>query len=349
MKLKLGKKAEQDVYFQTDTAFNCHISLIGKSGSGKTAEAQKIMIEIAEQGGTVIALDLHQTLAPDKIFAPYRADFEKLLSSVDVYNKGFACEMFTPIKYADGSVEKSVDTVEAVLEMLSGTLHLGCNQQAALRAAVEYVMYEGFFATEGIAALGNALANIETKPAISVREKLYPIFSHNIFRNGKLPLVPRKINVLRLSKFSLGTQELVAELILSQIWRLAQSGAFMESRLFIFIDECQNLPAGEKNVLPKIITEGRQHGLNVILATQQLLPKSKSKVQQVIGQCDLKLFFQPDASQAKEVASKLDLCRTNEWILVLRNLKRGEFVAQGNLLLEKQLLTKPVKISAITG
>ena len=75
MRINLGTYKNRGVAFDCENALNKHLLILGKSGGGKTVEAQKIMPEIVKEGGTVMALDLHQTLASSQIFWKYKPDF----------------------------------------------------------------------------------------------------------------------------------------------------------------------------------------------------------------------------------------------------------------------------------
>ncbi len=82
---------DKKVYFNTDISMNNHMLLLGKSGSGKTVQAQKLMIEIVKQGGTVVAVYMHQTLSRNQIFWKYKEDFNKYLTEIDAYQNGICC------------------------------------------------------------------------------------------------------------------------------------------------------------------------------------------------------------------------------------------------------------------
>ena len=63
----LGKYKKQEVAFDRDRSMNCHILLLGESGCGKSTMAQKMMLKIVEEGGTVVTLDIHHVLDDSQI------------------------------------------------------------------------------------------------------------------------------------------------------------------------------------------------------------------------------------------------------------------------------------------
>ncbi len=344
--INIGTYNKKSVYFDCENALNKHILLLGKSGGGKTVEAQKIMLEIAKNGGTVMALDLHYALAPSQILEKHRSDFALYTNDIDVYQHGISCNLFEPLSFEDGTMEQEVDTIAAITDVFSRILNLGCNQRTALRAAIDYVMRTNKFETEGFAAVGKALLNTETKTSESVHEKLYYFILHNIFRYGDSFLENGKINVIRLGKFALNVQEMVAELLLSYIWRLGMIGKFNESGIYIFVDECQNLPSGKNSLLAQILSEGRKFNINLILATQILMQGSRSVVQQCLTQCGMTLYFQPDASHINTVVRLINPLSSGEWNSVLCALRRGEFIATGALSVGGHRIEKPLKVTA---
>ena len=312
---------DKKVYFNTDISMNNHMLLLGKLGSGKTVQAQKLMIEIVKQGGTVVAVDMHQTLSGNQIFWKYKEDFNKYLTEIDAYQNGICCNFFEPLVYADGVQEHLSDTVDAVTNVLGRTLNLGMSQQAVLRTAVGYVAQEGGFEREGFRAIDHALARMGSKVADGIEERLHQLSAYNIFRSGQWFAQKGHINVVRLGRFSLGTQELVAEMLLSYLWRLAMAGRFIEGGLYAF-------------------------NLNIILATQQLLQGSASVVQQRLTQCGMILLFQPDVNRVNQIAKMVDVASTGEWRLMLRNLKQGEFVTHGALMVGGSIVEYPIRVSA---
>ena len=139
MRISLGTYKNREVAFDCENALNNHLLILGKSGGGKTVEAQKVMTGIVREGGTVMALDLHQTLAPSQIFWKYKPDFELYTQEVDVYQNGIQCNLLEQITFEDGVQEQLIDTVAAITNVFSRILNLKCNQQAVLRKAVNHV------------------------------------------------------------------------------------------------------------------------------------------------------------------------------------------------------------------
>lgn len=342
--INIGIYNNLTVCFDSASAPNLHMALIGRTGSGKSVEAQKILVELAKQGKTVVVFDTHSVVSDDQIFDTIKGDFNNYTHNVEVYDEGIRCELFTPVVFEDGSSESSFDTVGSIVSVLKRTMTLGSRQQTVLRKAVTRVFSSGLYEKEGIAAISRMLEQDSSTIAGTVREKMFSLSAHNVFRFGKLFVEQGKINVIRLSKFDLETQVIVTEMVLSYLWRLANVSQFKKNDLFLFTDEFQNIPCGKNCALGQILAEGRKFGVHLILATQQMESGSKSVVHQRLLQSGLILFFQPNVGQTSFIARLINPLGVDEWSQVLRSLRKGEFVALGDLTVEGSPVRTPLKV-----
>lgn len=343
--LKLGVYEGKNVTTDADSLFNQHLGIIGGSGGGKTVFAQNILVQLAQQGNLVFALDSHGALAPDQIFEAYEDDFNALVKDIDVHKDGFPVNLFDPITYEDGSAENSRETIGAIVEMLSRPINLGVRQKADLRRAVESVMKSGAYKTEGIQAIDTALSKIGTQQAAGVRERLFSLTENNVFQPGENLFEPGKISIVRLSKFDLETQIVLSEIFIAYLWRLATVGQFKKQPIYLFIDEVHNMPSGKNSTLAQMLSEGRRFGVNLILATQLLADTNKSVVMQRLTQSGLMLYFKPLDSRVDATASLIDPSSKGKWNLALRTLQVGEFVATGHFLLNGCAINYPLRVS----
>ena len=343
--MKLGSFNNLEVTTDTSELINGHISIIGASGSGKTYKSVDLQIQTAEAGATVLAIDNWGTLSPDRMAPCFQSRYNALLHDIDVHTKGIPADLFTRVKYPDGTIEDSEDTVGSIVEMISRSVRMGSIQKSVLRTAVNNVLCNNTYETHGFRAIEEELSKMETSPARAVREKLTPLFSHNIFHPGNNMIISGKINVIRLSKFSGETQRVIAEIVCAHLWRMALADKFMEEPIYLFIDECQNMPCGKDSVLAQMLSEGRRFGINLILATQFLENSSNSTVQQRITQCGLMLFFKPLANKIDQTARMIDPTHKSDWVNVLTGLRKGEFVAVGPLRVNGQKNDCPLKVN----
>lgn len=346
--INLGFHKKKAICFDTKAAMNQHILLLGKSGSGKSTEAQKIILELSRQQRTVLIFDIHSVAAEEQIFSAFRDGFKAKSHEINAYRDGISCNLFQPLVFADGESEKQPDAVEAVVNMLSRTVKLGSKQRIILRKALFSVINNGSYVANGFASIDFALSEFGTADAESVREKLYPLTAHNIFREGDLFIQKEKINLIRLNRFDLETQAVVTELVLSYVWRLAVSSKFRDDGLFIFVDEFLNLPLAKGCAIDQILAEGRKFNINLILTAQQLDLRPSSAAQQWLMQSGLILLFQPGMTQAHTLAKLIGQDAVKEWTKTLSELECGEFIAVGDLTVDGIPIKKPLRISSKT-
>lgn len=169
--------------------------------------------------------------------------------------------------------------------MLAEAIKAGSRQRSELRKALEFLYENEEYEKYGFKSLDTALYNAGTKEAEILRDKLYFLTVHNVFVPENDFYIENKINIFRLSRYDLKTQQLIAEILLSYIWRLAMADKFKKSPVYIFLDECHNLSTGRNNTLAQFLAEGRRFGINLILATQIMEEGKTSIVQQRLTQC----------------------------------------------------------------
>lgn len=346
-KIDLGKVNNIPVYWDLKKSANSHVALIGSSGSGKSVQAQKIICEIAKAGGTVLVIDSHTAFTDDQIFPKYREDIDKYRNDIEAYETGIPCNLFDSVTFMDGIVEKQVDTVGAITDVICRSLKFGVKQRGVLRYAVEFAMKSNLYKENGFRTIGYGLKNISNKVSEEVYERMLPLFEHNVFQAGDGLIKDNRINIVHLSKMDLKTQSVVSEIILSHVWRLANADQFKEKNLFVFIDECQNMDSSSDGPLAVLISEGRRMGVNLILATQMILQGTTNAVQQRISQCGLILYFKPAANRVSLTARSINPSNEAQWLAILRELKVGEFVGAGGLSMMGRSISYPLKISAV--
>ena len=344
--LNVGKYKEKIVTTNDSELTNRHVCVIGESGSGKTVECQRLIASAIENGATIVAFDMHGTLADDQIFWKYKPVFEKYERNVNAQMEGIPCNLFTPATYPDGTSENNINVIGSITEVIAEAINAGSTQRSELRRALQYISENGDYERYGFGAVDIALRNARNRHAETVREKLFFLTAHNVFVSGDEFIHRNHINIFRLSRFDLKTQQLVAEIILAYLWRLANAEEFKVHPIYIFVDECQNMPAGKNNALAQMLSEGRKFGVNLILATQILAQGNTSALQQRITQCGVKLYFKPASNKVSMTARMIDPLRESDWCRLLKTLGIGEFIADGNFLVDGRERNEPLKVSA---
>lgn len=137
------------------------------------------------------------------------------------------------VQYPDGSMEDPADMIGAITDVVSDAIQAGSAQRAELRKGFQLVYETKTYGQYGLSAVDEVLRISGNKTAQTLRERLYPLTPHNTFISGQDFLTDNKINIVRLSRFNLKTQQMVAELLLSYIWRLANVEKFKQNAIYL--------------------------------------------------------------------------------------------------------------------
>lgn len=344
-KVNIGYKDGMKVMIESEIAVNPHVALIGASGSGKTVEAQRIISGLVEQGETVLVISIHNSFIDNQILPYYKEVINKHRCDVYAHRDGIPCRLFEPLIYEDKTKEDVEDVAGAVTDIIERTLSMGRRQKGILRTVIEEVIDAGEYHEKGFIAIGDMLKSLEDKRCDDLYEKYSYVFRKNLFYDGDL-LKEGKVNIIHLDHFDLELQDTVAELLLSYLWRVANAGIFQKNKVFLFVDECQNMISSAKGALAHLISEGRKLGINLILATQMILNGSSNAVQQRISQCGTILYFKPASNRIKQTAKLISPGTDIKWGLRLKRLKVGEFVATGDFMVGEETINYPLVVDA---
>ena len=344
MRIEIGNYCGKPVFFDRKQALNGHMVILGGTGGGKTTEEIKVMVGMAKQNVTILAFDTNNIFSDSQIHSAYLNEFKKYLHEVDAYSEGICVPLFTPLTFSDGEKEKIVDTIDTVTEAFSNTFKFGVKQKSILRTAVGAVVRNDLYKSNGIEALATMLDEIGTAEAAYVKDRISQITEHNIFVDGELFIQPGKINLVRISKFSDDTQRKVMEILSAFLWKYATKEKFKQNGLYMVFDECQNMDLGKRGMIGKILVEGRRFNLNLILSTQVL--SQEAHIKKLMTQAALILNFKPALSELRTVAKLIGGSSEDSWVVILKRLKRGEFIASGAVVYEDNLLTDPLMVSA---
>ena len=99
--------------------------------------------------------------------------------------------------------------------------------------------------------------------------------------------------------------------------------------------------------LAVMISEGRRMGVNLILATQMILQGTTNSVQQRISQCGLILYFKPASNRVALTAKMINPINESKWLMALKDMKVGEFVASGAISIMGRSVSYPITVSAV--
>jgi len=321
---------------------NQSVLVTGTSGSGKTVALQRMECSLAEQGIPILVLNFHGTHAKNQIYPPLQEHYEMLTDRVDVKSNGISLNLLAPITHPDGSGECCEEVANAVVEAFDDVFSLGYRQRSVLRNAILWGMANRKGISNDIEVIEWGLKMQDSSEAEKVLEKFWGIFYSGIFRSTGQFLRSGRITILELESFDVRTQRLMAELVLSSIWRYAVvAGQYAKVPVYIVIDEFQNLSLTSNSILTSYLREGRKYNLALLLSTQTLEVFGKEKkalLQQVAVRC----YFRPASAELSVVAKEIDKAQYKLWFEKLAGLGKGVFIAAGRFEVEGCIVEKPL-------
>lgn len=322
---------------------NVSVCLTGISGSGKTVRMQKIELDCAKRGQTVLVVDTNRTHTGEQIFLPLRREYEVYTNRINAVKDGVDIKFLTPITGQGGTDENFLALVNSAVNALTAGQRFGVKQIGILRSAViEAIKNRGNFATDVEAVAYFLLSN---KKGAEVYQKLWTILKCGVLRPSNKRIEYGKINVLDFSGLDLTTKNVLAEIVLSEIWRKATSSNAQEfGRLILSLDEFQALSWKPEAVMCSILREGRKFGVQVIMATQSLSVFPRDVIA-ILNQTATYLIFRPATIDLHKTAKTILLDNAQKWIEELNNLRVGESLAVGNFIVDGCEVNHPLRLN----
>lgn len=309
---------------------NNHIAIFGISGSGKSTRISKIVENIVESGGTVVAFDLAGQ------------DYQNINSAtcrISARSDGFDLKLLDTSMVEQG-IESYINYISFVVDLFTDVYRLGVRQQAALRMAIEYASKNIKKFPSEMAAIQEGLNRQETAVADGVASKLWQILNAGVFRHNEKKFRRGQINILDFGGINNSAQHELAEIVLACIWRkIRLTGA--KEKICIVIDEFQNFVRSKRSALLEMLREARKYNVNIILATQTpgSIPKD---VMSSISQTAVQLYFRPSICDRRAMASLISESRVSYWSGKLDDLHIGESIAVGNLAVNGRDINGPL-------
>ncbi|MGL5436923.1 MAG: ATP-binding protein [Lachnospiraceae bacterium] len=321
---------------------NNSLFITGISGSGKTCRMNRIELDAAQNGGTVIVFDLSHTHESSQMLQQIAPIYQQFENRIDILNDGINISL---LKSLNGNDESFASIINTATNILSSTARLGSRQICALREAIIWAFQHQQSFPNDIDAIAHGLGLQEHDSALQVYNKLWSLFNCNAIRESSKQISPGKINILDFSKLDSLTKIILAEITLSGFWCAAKSGSLTNHRNITFvIDELQNFPLKPDSTLLQLLREGRKFNLNYILATQTTATFSPETLA-ALNQCAVRLYFRPAIKELRKTATEIDPSNVNYWYETLSKLKVGEFVALGNLRINSNDIHYPIIIA----
>jgi len=320
---------------------NQSVLIVGRSGSGKTYALKKIENGIAHSEGAVLVLNYHGTHAD--LFG------DDGIYWIDASKEGIPLSLLSPMSHPDGSWENKAAVMASLVDVFCNVSRLEVRQKKALREAAERAGKRGDAKDNEVWAIGEELFKANCKEADTVYEKFYEVFTQGKVSLGKPLFEKGKITVVDLDKFTEQAQGVLAEMVLSFLWRYFHIwGQYAKMVLYIVADEFQALPLRRKTIFSKVLREGRKYNIALLLATQTL-SDLKMEDKAMLQQAATQMYFRPAAVEVKDITKALNPDPKVDAKKLLLSLQKGECVATGRFTVGQAVIERPLKMTFRDG
>jgi len=318
-----------------------HMIILGKSGTGKSNLLRNLSRSVLESGSTLILIDPHGNLSQSVIsdydkdivyLTPFPSDSGKFVGFNVLKNDGteYSTEMISQwIKdLFSSSSELSSNTWGPRLSLILGSLmkeFLMSRKNGTLsdfaRIIIDRKEISMMMQESRIQELRNYVTSITsdwrrwTDYVSSSMNKLLPVLTNSFTRrmissaSDSIDLSGiyddgEKLVVIEASKTLLPeeTTRILSLLMLMKVWMTALRIGSQHNRLYIMIDEIQNVPSA---VLERMLSEGRKFGIRLIMATQFLDQVETGFVKSVMGNVRNFASFSVSERDAKTLSSTI--------------------------------------------
>ncbi len=330
------------VYFN-ETKTNNHVAIWGSSGSGKTTWLDVFVLQLATLlfCKRIMRLAWHSCTQRDQRLPIISEALESNSFTVDPQEE-LRIKLFDPEKKRSKSRQEQSNEIDRLTEIIASSAKLPITQREAVLVAVSDVYHNTEkYVREGLRSVGENLLLLDA-PAMHAYTKLRSVFKGANILYGDIDFV-KPICELDLNDFSNTAQAVISNLVLAHFYELARKDEFVSDGFAVIIDEAQNADLREKQIISDMLMESRKKNVRLILATPQSLTNTKKH--EAMLMCGTKLFFKPAGNEDK-IARMIDPRHELDMILMLKQLKRGEFVAVGNFITEDGVeVSRPIKLS----
>ncbi len=320
------------VYLDLNKVLTKHISILAKSGSGKSYTSGVILEEVIEKKIPAVIIDPHGEYTSLKYPNDNKKDREQMIR--------FGIQ---PASYTNHIVEYSpnTDTNPAAIQLKLDSSKLEASELIHLLPAKLSNMQLGIL----YSALKNLdkidfdsllleLEHEESSAKWTIINIIEYVKKLNLFSDSPTPIAslvqPGKASIINLKGVSQDVQEVIVYKLLSSLFmerklNNIQPFLLVVEEAHLFIPERSFGEAKSSSILRQICAEGRKFGLSVCLITQRPSRIEKNALSQITTQIVLKMTNPHDI---KAVSSSLESI-TQETEEEIRNIPIGTAMVVG--------------------
>lgn len=275
----------------TNTAkfMNTNTGIIGTMGTGKTQFTKSVITQLVRnQSCNVDGLPIGM------LIFDYKSDYvdDAFIDATEAKKYRLHRLPYNPLSLYGDMPMLPVHTATGFAETMARAFNLGQKQQLRLRKLI-LDSYE-------LAGISRSDASTWNRPAPTIQDiwvqfvnqekveedSLYAaldsLASYEIFESDPLKVsslydLVERVTVIELAGYSIQIQNLVVALTLDLFYSQMQKkgkptvqGDFRQITKMIFVDEADNFMSQDFSSLRKILKEGREYGVGVILSTQDI-------------------------------------------------------------------------------
>lgn len=286
---------------------NSHMLVTGKSGSGKTTFIIQTISQLMYKNEKVVVLDISDSYI----------DKSELKEISEVYTSLPVNPFYA---FANETQEECCSRLAA---NLTSVFKLSDRNYYELIDILNLLYENDHVNTDDSEQIRKIMSN--HKPLIPVL-KFAEGFSdytgswNDIFSD-------RKISVLKMNGLKI-PYERACEFLLNDLYGYMEK--FRSNKVFIVVDEIQNMVKSDTSAVIKILSQGREKNMAMIAATQsfQSVPR---KYKSMFLQSGLSVFFQPEVTAVELLAGLIhSSCHISQVSDLLKKLKIAECLVYGS-------------------
>lgn len=285
----------------------CHLMITGKSGYGKTTFISKVIKKLNTIDEKILILEFSQSYINN----------DELKDISNVYKDKLPVNPFVIRK--NETKEAHINRIVRSISQCFKLIEIDSNR-------LNKIISEAYISENSKLDLNKLklIVPISLTKAIN--------FIVNVYENSE-PITWSELNTEKnMSIISIDNTwadyEVITEFLLQDLYDYKQK--FDKSRLFLVVDEIQNLINNKSSSIITILSQGRDKGIGLIMSTQSF-KTIPTKYRSMFLQSGLNVFFQPEIVAIEMISKLIYADSTIDRVAeLMKRLEKGESVVYGS-------------------